>query len=140
MSTPLLRGWHKRRSKLDLFDYWSLTLYASEVENRNGTPGHAGRCENCSNSTRVASNDWDPAKDTSGPTFINDQTRSQGQVIDQQPILTDSERGRLDIGSGGPLLGNGLPDMEFTTTGMTPERPNAYKDSWPIPTCQQPDF
>ena len=71
---------------------------------------------------------------------MNDQTRSLGQVIDQQPILTDRERGRLDIGSGRPLLGNGLPDMEFTTTGMTPERPNAYKDSWPIPTCPQPDF
>ena len=26
MSIPLLRGRHKRRSKFDLFDYWSITL------------------------------------------------------------------------------------------------------------------
>ena len=30
--------------------------------------------------------------------------------------------------------------MEFTTTGMTPKRPNAYKDSSSIPTYPQPDF
>ena len=36
MSTPLLRGRHKRRSKLDLFDYWSLTLLFSFRYNNLG--------------------------------------------------------------------------------------------------------
>ena len=27
MSIPLLRGRHKRRSKFNLFDYWSITLH-----------------------------------------------------------------------------------------------------------------